>query len=306
MRIGPGLQLIDVLDTASARFGGWPRWAVVALGLGGVAFTGFGDWATGTEWAFTLPYLLPIAFVTWITGRRAGLLVAVCSSLTWLLVDALVHTVYLHPLSRYWDFGIQAGIFGLATLLLASLREHLEAERALARHDPLTGLANRRHFDELAGREIARARRYGHATTLVFLDVDGLKAINDRRGHAAGDRLLRTVGSLLTEAVRVLDVVARIGGDEFVVLLPGTDLDTAQPLLSRLHEGLDGAMRSAGWQVGFSIGAAVAEAPQADLDRMLQAADRLMYEAKAAGRGGLRLARMDAVPGAAPAARPQR
>ncbi|HVO09546.1 MAG TPA: GGDEF domain-containing protein [Vicinamibacteria bacterium] len=297
------VQLIDVLDAASALFAGWPRPGIVALGLAGVALTGFGDWATGVEWAFTLPYLLPITFVTWLAGRRAGLLLAAASSLTWFVQDELVHTVYLHPLSRYWDLGIQAGIFAFVSLLLASLREHLEAERALARHDALTGLANRRHFAEVAGREVARACRFGHPTALVFLDVDGFKAVNDTRGHATGDRLLRTVASALAEAVRELDLVARVGGDEFALLLPATDLAAARALVARVREALERATRAAGWPVGFSIGAVVSEAAGADLERMLREADRLMYEAKAEGGGGFRV---EAVGAPRPDERPQR
>ncbi len=288
MRI-PRMQLVEVLDAAGTLFAGWPRWGIVALGICCVVLTGLGDWATGVEWAFTLPYLLPITFVTWIAGRRAGLLLVAFSSVTWFVQDELVHTVYLHPLSRYWDLAIQAGIFAFVSLLLASLRAHLEAERALARHDPLTGLANRRHFAEVAGREVARACRFGHPTTVVFLDVDGFKAVTDSRGHAAGDRLLRTVAQALAEEVRELDLVARIGGDEFALLLPATDLAAARTLVGRLREALDGATREAGWPVGFSIGAVVSEPAEADLERMLRAADRLMYQAKSEGGGGFRV-----------------
>ncbi|HXY42043.1 MAG TPA: GGDEF domain-containing protein [Vicinamibacteria bacterium] len=288
MRV-PRLQLVDVLDAASNRFAGWPRWAIVALGLCGVVLSGFGDWATGVEWAFTLPYLLPITFVTWLAGRRAGLLLVAVSSLVWFVQDELVHTVYLHPLARYWDLGVLAGIFAFVSLLLASLRENLDAQRVLARHDPLTGLANRRHFAEVAGREVARACRYGHPTTLVFLDLDGFKAVNDGHGHAAGDRLLRTVALALGEAVRELDLVARIGGDEFAVLLPATDLAAARALVARLRQALQRATLAAGWPVSFSIGAVVSEAAEADLERMLREADRLMYEAKAEGGGGHRV-----------------
>jgi diguanylate cyclase (GGDEF)-like protein len=283
------MTLIEMLDAAAVRCAGWPRSAVVLLGLAGVALTGLADWWTGSEWAFTLLYLLPITYVTWIGGRRTGLFVAACSSLTWLFTDALTHPAYLSPLSRYWDLGIQAGVFAFVAMLLASLREHLDTERALARHDALTGLANRRHFFELAAREVARARRDRLTTAVIYLDVDDFKRVNDTWGHEIGDRLLVRVGSTLRDGVRAVDVVARLGGDEFALLLPDTAEEAVRILVARLRVALEESMAAEGWPVSFSMGAAVFDAAGAEVERMLRQADHLMYEAKADGKGGFRL-----------------
>ena len=104
-----------------------------------------------------------------------------------------------------------------------------------SRHDPLTDLGNRRAYDERLAKEVARSRRYGHALSLVLLDLDGFKAVNDLEGHPAGDEVLRRVASLL-RGTRAADQCFRLGGDEFALLLPDTPLDGAELVASRLAE----------------------------------------------------------------------
>ena len=286
------MGLVETLDATAALLAGRPRWAVVLVGLAGVALVGFFDWWTGVEWAFTLLYLLPITVVTWTAGERTGLAVAAACAGTWLFTDLLTHPSYEAPLSRYWNLLVEAGVFSFVTILLASLHQHLEAERSLARRDPLTGLANRRHFLELTARELSRARRLKEPVTAVYIDLDDFKAVNDTRGHEAGDRVLARVGATLSAGVRGADVVARLGGDEFAVLLPGTGADTAEPLVDRLRLALTAAAAESGWPIAFSLGVVTFERAPADVEWLLRHADRLMYEAKASGRGRVRFERV--------------
>ena len=111
----------------------------------------------------------------------------------------------------------------------------------LARSDGLTGLANYRAFEETIAREVTRARRYGLPLSLIMMDVDHLKQVNDRLGHQAGDLLLREVARRLAGAVRETDIAARQGGDEFSVILPNTALPAAQQVVARVEEALNGA-----------------------------------------------------------------
>lgn len=136
---------------------------------------------------------------------------------------------------------------GLATVqdMAALLREMHQEMLALVQRiryleplawtDPLTGLANRRGFEEELHREEARARRYGAPAAVLLLDVRGLKAINDQFGHSIGDMLLRGVGSAIRSSARESDVVARLGGDEFAALLPGADVKGGELFLMRLR-----------------------------------------------------------------------
>src|SRR5690606_13536511 len=114
-------------------------------------------------------------------------------------------------------------------------RKRAERElRELALHDSLTGLPNRGHFAALAAAEMRRAQRYGRPLSVLMLDLDGFKGINDRYGHAGGDTVLKTVARRWTEALRKADLLARIGGEEFAVLLPETELEAARAVAERL------------------------------------------------------------------------
>ena len=164
----------------------------------------------------------------------------------------------------------------------------------LAMHDHLTGLANRSLLTDRLGQAIAHYHRDGIAFSLLFIDLDGFKAINDRRGHQAGDAVLKEVARRLSERMRGVDTVARIGGDEFVVLLAGVReaaaaTKIARELVAALHESI--SLPSGPCQVGASVGISAFPRDGDTVDAMLQSADHAMYEAKRAGGNRLQLAR---------------
>ncbi|HEX6312646.1 MAG TPA: GGDEF domain-containing protein [Acidimicrobiia bacterium] len=156
-----------------------------------------------------------------------------------------------------------------------------EVER-LATRDGLTGLANRRLFEESLDREIARSERRGSPVSLVVLDVDLFKDVNDTLGHQAGDRVLRAVGQALTANTKASDVPARYGGDEFVVLLPDCSAADALMVAERLRAAVAARMTTV--PVSVSAGAASFPDNAEDGERLVAAADAALYEAKAAGR----------------------
>jgi diguanylate cyclase (GGDEF)-like protein len=156
--------------------------------------------------------------------------------------------------------------------LLAERVERLVAElRLAAATDPLTGLLNRRAFEQRCGQELARARRTGEAFAALLIDVDHFKNINDRHGHAAGDEALVELARALTRELREVDSVARIGGDEFAVLLPGTGAAEVRATAERLIARAD---------VTISVGAAVYGVDGHTIDELARAADAALYEAK--------------------------
>jgi len=154
----------------------------------------------------------------------------------------------------------------------ARRNERLEVEALV---DQLTGLANRRAWDELLAREEDRCRRYGHPATVFMVDLDDLKEVNDAAGHAAGDALLAGAAAALREAARARDVVARLGGDEFGIVAVECDALGAEQLLARARDALDRR------GVRASIGIALRE-PTEGLARAWQEADRRMYQQKRA------------------------
>ena len=153
-------------------------------------------------------------------------------------------------------------------------------ERAV--RDPLTGLANRALLEERLRAVLARDARTGASTALLFLDLDGFKAVNDTHGHATGDLVLTTVASRLLAAVRPSDTVSRLGGDEFVVLVEGATEEGLTPLVARLQEVLGESIGTLDLKVGVSIGVAVSRAGAVDHEELLAQADADMYAAKRA------------------------
>lgn len=172
--------------------------------------------------------------------------------------------------------------------------ERLARTSELAYRDALTGLRNRRYLEERLAEELASARRHGRCGSLVLVDVDDFKRVNDEHGHLAGDRLLCWLGAFLQEHLRTEDVVCRLGGDEFVLLLPGTDAAGARQTLDRLREQLGLASRWHGGAIGLSLGAASWPAAGDQPEPLLQRADEAMYLDKA-----LRKAAASGVPRAA-------
>jgi diguanylate cyclase (GGDEF)-like protein/PAS domain S-box-containing protein len=152
------------------------------------------------------------------------------------------------------------------------------AERAV--RDPLTGLANRTLLEERLRAVLARDARSGQSTAVLFLDLDGFKAVNDKHGHATGDVVLKTLAQRLAAAVRPSDTVARIGGDEFVVLVEGATKEGVARLVKRLSIMVGEPMTTLDLEVGVSIGVAMAHRGDAEPQALLGAADRAMYAAK--------------------------
>jgi diguanylate cyclase (GGDEF)-like protein len=157
------------------------------------------------------------------------------------------------------------------------LRRRLER---LSREDPLTGLANRRSWDETLAREFERTRRQGGSLSVILCDLDRLKDVNDRFGHAVGDQMLRAAADLLRERVRASDLAARIGGDEFGVLCPDTDAESASLVAEDLRLRLAGLNDSPVPGLTLSIGVAGLEAEDASPTELMLRADGRLYRAK--------------------------
>lgn len=168
-------------------------------------------------------------------------------------------------------------------------RKLLEEElRRQAHIDYLTGVHNRRHFMERAEQELRRASRYGKALSLLMLDIDHFKEINDRYGHKIGDTVLKTLADLCHTTLREVDILGRLGGEEFAVLLPETDQPSAIDAAERLRDTLSKARipLAEGLPVTFSvsIGVSSMSSPDNNIDVLLNAADKALYQAKAEGR----------------------
>jgi diguanylate cyclase (GGDEF)-like protein len=260
-----------------------------------IAFT---DHATNYSMGFSRFHIIPVALVSWSWGRGPGIAMAGYSLAVW-TVGERIRAPWLFIYLPVWNAFVRSVFLLAAVFVLSALREALEQEKAAARTDFLTGVANRRYFFEIAYAEIRRARRYGRPFIVAYLDIDEFKAINDRFGHNQGDALLRQVAQTIQKSLRAVDVVARLGGDEFSILFPETDGVHALSIMRKVQMRLAEKMEEMKWPVTFSIGTVAYATPPVSVDEMVKTADTLMYSVKRGGKG-----RMDfVVAGAPPAAR---
>lgn len=230
---------------------------------------GLAGWLTGVALSGYAVVLFVRALVTARVGTRGYLLASVEIDRVWLVSSLLANA---------------AIAFGYMFLSAAKLRVEL---RWRAQVDELTGLLNRWAFKRVAMREVQRCRRTRGSLAVVMMDLDGMKAVNDEMGHGCGDVVLQTVAGVLQETVRGQDSVARMGGDEFCVLLPETDLAEALMVAERLRtEVHDLAIRYRGEMVGIQASLGVASSEQCGLtwQGLMDHSDAALYEAKRGGR----------------------
>jgi diguanylate cyclase (GGDEF)-like protein len=261
------------------------REAIAYILLAAVAWV---DYVTGPDLSVQFFYLLPILLLAWFGGRLSALVIGILSAgavLGVTLAEAMHRGAAVQTPS--WNAAVAGAIFVSFALALGALRAALVRLAELSQTDPLTEISNRRSFLETAGTELSRARRTGHPFSLMYIDLDNFKHVNDTLGHQAGDSLLRTVGAELRAATRATDVVARLGGDEFSVLLPETSAEGAADVAAKVRARLQACMNLGGWPVTFSIGVVSCGRLPDSVAAVLEAADRLMYSVKKSGKNGL-------------------
>lgn len=254
-------------------------------------------WRAAREVSQHLRFEFGPALARWLALPMA--LVAAGLMLRGLGAPLFTHSVGV-PTYSQTGFNASFGLFLLTAMLMLHLTLAAMVVLRLVRqlqhisaHDPLTATLNRRGFDDALARESERLRRYREPFAVLSIDIDHFKSINDRFGHSVGDDVLVAVARCIGLALRDVDRVGRIGGEEFCVLLPHTDAEAAHAVAERLL----GAVReqcagpaAAPWRVTVSIGVAVAADAQESAAALLQRLDRALYRAKAEGRDRVRLA----------------
>lgn len=230
-------------------------------------------------------FLLPIMLVAWNVGAFWAGVLAVVSGIVVITNGLVFGHPYASTLLLVLSSLVRTGVYLLVALAIAMLiRKLYDRECMLSRTDFLTGLPNRFAFYDVVGWELERQRRFGRPLSVIYLDCDNFKQVNDALGHRVGDLLLKTVADEITKTLRQTDLAARLGGDEYVVLLPETGGEAALRVAETLRSVLTEAMRAHGWGVTFSLGVVGFETPAQGVDQLIEIADRLMYQAKETGK----------------------
>ena len=257
------------------------------IGLSTVLLISIVDYIVVVDISLSILYLLPIAFTSWYGRRWSSVILVSISTCSWFVAEfAAKSDTYIVLI--IWNTIVRLIVFSTIAYLLSKLKFAYEREKYLAQKDGLTGIVNRRFFLEILETEYKRSLRYQRAFTLAYFDLDNFKEINDRFGHQTGDKLLKLVAQTTQKRIRELDTIARMGGDEFVLLLPETNYQNSKLVLARLQQHLMEAIAPYSPPVSLSIGAVTFLALPNSIDEILETVDSLMYEVKKSGKNGIK------------------
>jgi len=275
------MRLVNLFDQ-------WSRREVLLFCFCISLFIGMLRFYTGSEYALSLFYLFPITLSAWNVHFKAGLFISLISALSWLTADLSMIGHFSEPFIPFINETFRLIVFIFMSYLVSELRKAGEIQKELARTDPLTGLLNRRAFFEYMDIEWNKAQRFGYHISVIYMDVDNFKTVNDIFGHNGGDKLLCSIATIIKSNIRIIDVAARFGGDEFAILLPQTGSDDSCRVASKIQNKLFSSSPAGQWRPSVSIGIATYECMPRSVKEMIHTADLLMYAAKQDGKNTIR------------------
>ncbi len=245
----------------------------------------FFDYITGTDIQFFIFYAAPVSFSSWFLSRRSGMAMALLSAWIWWFINVMALTAdpYIFRVSL-WNTSIRLIFFVGLVIIIGETRETHYKLLKMATTDLLTQLKNRRAFYEQFDIEQSRAQREKSALSVIYLDLDNFKYVNDHWGHPVGDHLLQVLSQCIHDALRKTDVAGRLGGDEFAILLPSTPPEAAMHVAKRIQAQLNQCMQANEWPVTVSMGVASFSDIHYSPSQMLEKADQLMYQVKQEGK----------------------
>jgi diguanylate cyclase (GGDEF)-like protein len=253
------------------------------------------DYITGVEIHFLLLYLVPVFIASWFISKEAGIALALFTTFIWLVVHWLSGRSYSSVWIGYWNLLMRAATFTVFAVTQARLRTKLVELSHLASRDFLTGLPNGHAFYQLTATEMDRA--FGvEPMTLVSIDITGFKWINHRFGYSAGDHMMCAIAHTIRQNVPRPDLVGRLGGTHFAVLLPNVASDVANFILQRVQNALDEERRKYAHPLTFFISAIACTKAPRTVAELLQEADAQMTRIKNGKKDSLQIARVDHLP----------
>lgn len=264
--------------------------ATWAAGVIGVLFIGIIDYFSGAEVRVFPLYFAPISFVSWHHGYVGVGVMTALSVVSWATANSLAGLTFSNPFVWVAN-SIAIGVsFVIVGLLTAAIRASVVREHGLSRQDPLTALLNTRTFYEEAARMLVLCRRKDRPITIAYIDLDNFRDVNSAIGHEAADDLLRQIGKLLQSSLRPSDLITRLGGDEFGILLAETGPQQASAALERIHSLLSHRFAPLAPGMTSSIGAVtfVKNHPET-VEAMVHQADIRRYAAKNLGGNRIHL-----------------
>ncbi len=241
------------------------------------------DYVTGPELNVSFLHLIPVFLVVWNAGLIPGLVYSVFC--TFVIFFISIHSLFTVSIAvQGFNAGANLVFLSAFALVLNYLKKYLDNITYLAEVDGLTELLNARSFWKRAQQEIKISTEKKLPFTLIYIDVDNFKQVNDTMGHGAGDEVLRTIGKFLNSHFRKDDIRTRIGGDEFAVLLPGYSTKEAETEIPKFHQQMNQALGKHHSTVTCSVGAVTFLEAPVSVQTAISEADKLMYQVKMNGK----------------------
>ena len=236
------------------------------------------------EITLLLPYVLLVSVVTFYVGNKTGFIFAWIAIFFWIASSSN----FLKNLSYilYFNAIIKSIFIFLQYILIVFLKKKYQEVESLSFVDELTGLRNRRGFNIFADYELNSIKRRKESISLLFIDIDNFKKINDTMGHGEGDKVLKEVGNVFRNILRKGDIAARFGGDEFCILLSNVDKNGTQIISERIIRRFHDSCIEAKWPTTLSIGILNTD-KESNLEDLIKKGDELMYRAKMNGKNGI-------------------
>jgi diguanylate cyclase (GGDEF)-like protein len=229
-------------------------------------------------------YLLPIIIIAWFEGGMPAAMISIFSAVTWAMSDLVSGHPYSHIAVPIWNAIMVLVMFLIVAYSIAAMKKLLIKEREYVHADDLTGVANARFFYEQAHTELGRSAASKQPLTLAYIDIANLKQVNDTLGHIAGDYLLHEAAQTMRSTLRPTDIISRLGGSKFAILMPGTKNEDATVIIYKVQEHLLDLVEHNGWPVTFSTGIATCDVPTYTIDELFKKAEDLMNAAKETGK----------------------
>ncbi len=284
-----------MIKELAAYLAGLRKITIVLLALAIANVLAFISVMSGGAVDFLLLYLVPGFLCSWFISRNSGIFAAVWASLVWYAGYAIPQGMDSQTLGDVWNLLMRTGLLVACAITQALLRARFDDLSQVASRDLLTGLPNGHAFYELAAREIHRA--FGsQPMTLATIDVVGLQTVNYRSGYPAGDRLLSAIAETIKKHVPRPDLVGRMGGTSFSILLPDTSSESANAVLQRVHDALDEERRNSSHPLTFCFSAVACSKPPRTIAELLYQADTQLDRMRGAKTDAIQVAALEDLP----------
>ncbi|CAK0755371.1 membrane hypothetical protein [Gammaproteobacteria bacterium] len=250
------------------------------------------DFISSSYLSLSLLYIIPIYIVTLYNSYLSGIIFSILCSTSWLY--NYIHDINVKHEHTYiyyaTNFIAKSSVFIIIIVLINNQRKLTEKLVELTRIDTLTGAITLGYFNDLLGNEIKRSKRYGSVFSIAYIDIDNFKLVNDKFGHSFGDTVLSTFVNVIKGTIRETDVIARVGGDEFIILLPETDEDKSYAILTEILDCFTEEMDKISCHFAtLSIGVLTCRESLSSPIELKNIADSIMYSVKRKGKNAIEL-----------------